>query len=151
MITWKIHEDSFIIIRICNINLIWWFNLEKMAKKTRLCLFGSFKRHFLWLLNDPTQVITWTSHDDYLVPSEYAVSTQSDAPKSRKLPKTSFFAHFCIIYAHYAYLINYAWNITSTCGETFRTTILCNIKSIRATKSEKKANVHTCTIYAHRA
>ena len=131
MITWKIHEDSFIIIRICNINLIWWFNLEKMAKKTRLCLFGSFKRHFLWLLNDPTQVITWTSHDDYLVPSEYAVSTQSDAPKSRKLPKTSFFAHFCIIYAHYAYLINYAWSATTVkCWETLRTTIICDIKSI---------------------
>ena len=47
-------------------------------------------------------MITWTSHDDYLVPSEYAVSTQSDAPKSRKLPKTSFFAHFCIIYDNHA-------------------------------------------------
>ena len=43
----------------------------------------------------------------------------------------------------------YAWTITSTmCWKTLRTTIICNIESIRATKVEKKANVHMCTIYA---
>ena len=43
----------------------------------------------------------------------------------------------------------YAWTKTSTtCWETFRTTIICNIESIRVTKIEKKANVHMCTIYA---
>ena len=42
----------------------------------------------------------------------------------------------------------FAWFITSTtCWKTLRTTI-CNIESIRATKIEKKANVHMCTIYA---
>ena len=48
------------------------------------------KRHFWWILNNPTRVITWTSHGDYLVQSEYAVSSKSDAPKSRKWPKTVF-------------------------------------------------------------
>ena len=44
----------------------------------------------------------------------------------------------------------YAWTITSTIWwETSRTIIICNIESIRATKVEKKANVHMCTIYAH--
>ena len=44
----------------------------------------------------------------------------------------------------------YAWTKTSTtCWETFRTTIICNMESIRATKIEKKANVHMCTINAH--
>ena len=79
-----------------------------------------------------------------------AISSRSKPPNSSKVPKTSFFALFCTIYAHYAYLINYAWPITTaTCWETFRTTIICNIESIRATKVEKKANVHLCTIYAH--
>ena len=58
----------------------------------------------------------------------------------------SFLHNLCTLYI----LINYAWHLTTaTCWETFMTTILCNIKSIRVTKVEKKANVHMCTIYAH--
>ena len=69
--------------------------------------------------------------------------------KSQENCKKLIFALFCTIYAHYAYLINYAWTKTSiTCWETFRTTIICNIESIQATKIEKKANVHMCTFYA---
>ena len=40
-------------------------------------------------------------------------SSPSEPPNSRNWPKTSFFALFCTIYAHYAYLINYAWPITT--------------------------------------
>ena len=80
----------------------------------------------------------------------YAISSRSEPPNSTKVPKTSFFALFCTIYALYAYLINYAWpKTTATCWESFRTTTICNIVLIRATKVEKKANVHMCTIYAH--
>ena len=80
----------------------------------------------------------------------YAISSRTEPPKLRKWTKTSFFALFCTIYAHYAYLIDSAWPIAiATCWETFRSTIICNIKSIEATKVEKKANVHMCTIYAH--
>ena len=76
----------------------------------------------------------------------YAISSRSEPPNSIKVPKTSFFALFCTIYALFAYLINYAWpKTTATCWETFRTTTICNIVLIRATKVEKKANVHMCT------
>ena len=72
------------------------------------------------------------------------------ATKVKKIAKKLIFALFCTIYAHYAYLINYAWTKTSiTCWETFRTIIICNMELIWATKVEKKANVHMCTIYAH--
>ena len=72
------------------------------------------------------------------------------ATKVKKMAKNSFLTLFCTICAHYAYLINYAWTVTiARCWETFRTTIICNIESIEATKVEKKANVHMCTIYAH--
>ena len=72
------------------------------------------------------------------------------ATKVKKIAKKLIFALFCTIYAHYAYLINYAWTKTSiTCWETFRTIIICNMELIRATEVEKKANVHMCTIYAH--
>ena len=72
------------------------------------------------------------------------------ATKLKKIAKKIIFALFCTFYAHYAHLINYAWTKTSsTFSETFRTIIICNIESIRATKVEKNANVHICTIYAH--
>ena len=92
---------------------------------------------------------------------QYAISDQSN--RSRKYMSTMF---RMIIVAFsscngkflpiYYYLVkpspNYAWTKTSTtCLETLRTTIICNIQSIQATKVEKKANVHMCTIYAHYA
>ena len=70
------------------------------------------------------------------------------ATKLKKIAKKNIFALFCTFYAHYAHLINYEWTKTTTTWlETFRTTIICNIESIRATKVEKNANVHICTIY----
>ena len=50
----------------------------------------------------------WLNRADHLALSEYAISGPSHVPESRKWPKTSFSAHFCINYADYAYLINYA-------------------------------------------
>ena len=35
-----------------------------------------------------------------------AIPSRFEPPNSSKMPKTSFFALFCTIYAHYAYLIN---------------------------------------------
>ena len=107
--------------------------------KPHFWLFGSFKKAFLWFLNDPAWLIRWSNRAYHLVLSKYAISNQSDVPNSRKWPKTSFFVLFCTIYAHYACIINYAWPITMvTCWETFSTTIICDIESIRATKVEKK-------------
>ena len=86
--------------------------------------------------------------ETYLGLPSYAILSQSELPKSRW--QKLIFAPFCTIYAHYAYLINYAWTKTSiTCWETFRIIIICNIGFIWATKVEKKANVYMCTIYAH--
>ena len=86
--------------------------------------------------------------EKYLGLLSYVVLSPSKLPKSRKWQKP-YFCSFCTINAHYAYLINYAWTKTSTtCWETFRTIIICNMELIWATKVEKKANVHMCTIYA---
>ena len=63
---------------------------RKWPKNLACAYLDHSKRHFWWILNNPTRVITWTSHGDYLVQSEYAVSSKSDAPKSRKWPKTVF-------------------------------------------------------------
>ena len=90
--------------------------------------------------------------ETYLGLPSYAILSQLELPKSRKWQKILIFALFCTINAHYAYLINYAWTMTSTtCSETFRTIIICNMELIRATKVEKKANVHMCTNHAHGA
>ena len=122
---------------------------RKVAKMANNLIFWLFFAHFMHIMH------TWlTVHDLYPLPygekhfglPSYAISSWSEPPKSRKRPKTSFFALFCTIYAHYAYLINCAWPLTTAiCWETFRTIIICNIESIRATKVEKKANVHMCT------
>ena len=59
-------------------------------------LFGSFTKVFSWFLNDPAWLIRCPTHAYHLVLSEYAISSQSDAPASRKWPKTSFLAIWII-------------------------------------------------------
>ena len=128
----------FTTIRICNINFIWWSNLEKMAKNLVCAYLDHSKRHFLWLLNDPTRVITWTNHVDYLVLSEFAVSSQSDATNSRKWPKTSFLAIWII---QKGIFVLFEWSImTGTMAKScrpFSSIKICNINSIRWTKLKK--------------
>ena len=108
------------------------------GQKTRLCQFGSFKKGFSRLLNDPTQVITWTNHGDYSVLSEYEVSTQSNAQKSRKWPETSFLAIWIIQKGIFEV---FEWSImTDTMAKwcrPFSSIIICNIKSNQWTKLEK--------------
>ena len=75
------------------------------------------------------------------------ISSPSNRSNCRILIKTPIFAFWII---QKGILPNYAWTITRpTCWKTFTTAIICNIKSLGATKFEKKANVHMCTIYAH--
>ena len=62
----------------------------------------------------------------------------------------------CTIYAHYAYLFNCAGPITTArCSEIFRTLIICDTKSIKASKVKKMAKklifALFCKIYAHYA
>ena len=75
------------------------------------------------------------------------ISSPSNRSNCRILIKTPIFAFWII---QKGILPNYAWTITRpTCWKTFTTAIICNIKSLGATKFEKKANVHMCTFYAH--
>ena len=54
--------------------------------------------------------------------------------------KPHFLALFCTIYAHYAYLFNCAWPITTArFREIFRTAIICDTESLRATEVKKMA------------
>ena len=85
-------------------------------------------------------LLPWPNAEKHFVLSKHAISDPSGLPNSRKRPKTSFLALFCIDYANYAYLINYAWAITmAKCWETFFTIIICNMRSIRGPKLQKTA------------
>ena len=73
----------------------------------------------------------------------YAISSESETPNLRKLTKTSFLALFRTINAHYAHLFNCAWPITTArCWKIFRTIIICNTESIRATRVKKMAKTY---------
>ena len=54
------------------------------------------QKAFLWLLNDQAWVIHWPKHANYLVLLKYAISSQSDAPNSRKWPRSLFLAIWII-------------------------------------------------------
>ncbi len=116
---------------------------RKWPKNLACAYLDHSKRHFWWILNNPTRVITWTSHGDYLVQSEYAVSSKSDAPKSRKWPKTVF---GCLDHSKGIFEV-FEWSITTdTIAKScrpFGSIMICNIKSIRCTELVKsqKPNV----------
>ena len=84
-------------------------------------------------------MITWT-HGDYLVLSECAISSQSDALKSRKWRKPSFLAIWIIQKGIFKV---YEWSImTDTMAKScrqFSYIIICIIKSIRCTEVKKMA------------
>ena len=124
-------------------------NSTKVPKTSFFALFCTIYAHYACPFNCAWPVTTarwWEIFRTIIICNTELIQ----ATKVKIMTKKLIFALFCTIYAHYAYLINYAWTKTSiTCWETFRTTTICNIVLIRATKVEKKANVHMCTIYAH--
>ena len=65
---------------------------QENYQKPRFLLFQSFKKVFIWLLNDPAWVIRWSNRVHHLVVSIYTISSQFDAPKSRKWSKFLFLA-----------------------------------------------------------
>ena len=69
---------------------------QENGQKSKFWLFGSFKKSFLWFLNDPAWVIWWKTHEHHLVLLKYPISCQSDAPNLRNWPKTSFLAIWII-------------------------------------------------------
>ena len=60
---------------------------QENDQKSCFWLFGSFKKAFLRFLNDPAWVIGWPTHAHHLVLLTYAISSQSNAPNSRKWQK----------------------------------------------------------------
>ena len=61
---------------------------QEKVQKPHFWLFGSFKKAFFWFLNDPTWVIWCSNHAEHLVLTKYAISSRSNARKSRNWPKT---------------------------------------------------------------
>ena len=70
---------------------------QENGQKHVFWLFGSFKKAFLWFLNDPAWAIQWPTHAHHLVLSKYAISSQSDAPNPRYRPKTDWIIQKCKI------------------------------------------------------
>ena len=108
---------------------------KENGQKPRFWLFGSFKKAFLWFLNDPAWAIPWLAHAHQLVLSKYAISSQSNAPNSRKWPKTWFLAIWII---QKGVFLIFEWSsmgdtMASSCTP-FSSINICNIKSIRCTK-----------------
>ena len=63
---------------------------EENGRKCHFLLVESFSKAFFWLLNDPAWLIYRPIKAHHLVLPIYAISTQSDRPKSRKWLKSSF-------------------------------------------------------------
>ena len=107
---------------------------QENDQKAHFWLFGSFKNAFWWFLNDSACAPNVFEHSHL---SDYAISSWSDRPNSRKCPKMSFLAHWVI----QKWIFNvFEWS--SMCAKCFRTFIsirLCNIKLTRQTKLKKMA------------
>ena len=76
----------------------------------------------------------------HLVLSQYAISSRSNRPNSRKWPKTSFWAFGSFKNAFLWSLNDPSWpgNIAES-WKTFSSITICNIKSIQQTKLKKMA------------
>ena len=103
---WK----TFSTIMICNIKSIQQIKLQKMAENL---FFGSLdhsKMHFsdLWMiLHDLVMLPNVGKH---LVLSQYAISSRSNRPNSRKWPKTSFLALWII---QKCIFVTFEWSSTN--------------------------------------
>ena len=69
---------------------------QENGQKPSFWLFGSLKKAFLRFLNDPQWVVRWPTHSHHSILSEYAISSQGDAPYEIKWPITSFLATWII-------------------------------------------------------
>ena len=140
-------------IKICIIKSIRCTKFKKMAKNLISCSFCTIYAHYACISNQVwpiTMATCWVTFSTTIICNIRSIRVSKVEKKAENPGKPHFLLFFCTIYAHYAYLINCSWpKSTATCWETFRTTIIYNIESIRATKVEKNANVHICTIYAH--
>ena len=103
-------------------------------------LLGSFKKAFLWFFNNPAWAIWQPNCQNHLVLSKYAMLSWSDAPNSRKWPKTSFLA---IWISQNGIFVVFEWSsmgdrMANSCTP-FSSIKICNTKSIWCTKLKKKA------------
>ena len=137
------HWWTFSFIKICNIKSIGQAKVKKRAKNLIFGYLDHSKRQFLWFLTDPTLVIGWATHAHHLVLWKYAISNQSDAPNSRKWPKTSFLAIWIIqkgIFQIFEWS-SMSYMMTKSCTP-FSSIEICNIESIWCSKLEKIAENH---------
>ena len=113
---------------------------QKNGQKPNFWLFGSFKKAFLWFLNDPAMGIWEATCQDRLAKWKYATSSRSDERNSRKWLKTLFwlFGSFKM-----AFFVGFEW---SSMGDTMANSYtrlisikICNIKSMQCTKLKKMA------------
>ena len=83
-------------MRICHIKSIQQTKLQKMAKTLCFSSLDHSRMHFCdfsMMLHD---LVTLPNDGKHLVLSQYAISSPSNRPKSRKWPKTSFLALWII-------------------------------------------------------
>ena len=100
--------------------------------------FGSFKntfRHFWMILHD---LVTLQKVRKHLVLSQYAISSRSNRPNSRKWPKTSFLGFWII---QKCIFVIFEWSsmsdIIAKLLETFCIIWICKMKSIWLAKPNK--------------
>ena len=121
---------------------------RKWQKILIFALFCTIYAHYAYLINHAWTKTSTTCWETIRTTTICNIELLR-ATKVEKKTNVHYFALFCTVYAHYAYLINHAWTKTSTtCWETIRTTTICNIESIGATKVEKKPNVQ-CAQFMH--
>ena len=112
-----------------------------MAKNLFFGLLDHSKMHFWYLWMILHDLVTLEKVGKHLVLSQYAISSRSNRPNSRKWPKTSFLAFWII---QKCILLLFEWSrISDTMAKSFRPLSLikiCNIKLTRWTKLKKMAN-----------
>ena len=104
--SWK----TFSTITICNIKSTQQTKLQKMTKNL---FFGSSdhsKMHFsdFWMIQ--LDLVTLPKVGKHLVLSQYAISSRSNRPNSRKWPKTSFLAFWIIQNGYLRSLNDPSWS-----------------------------------------
>ena len=122
---------------------------KKMAKRNLLATW-TIQKGILWFLNAQTLVILWPKHENHLVLLKYAILSQSDAPNSKKWPKTSFLALWII---QKGIFVIFEWSsmedMTTHVSRSFSIIKICNLKSIRCTKLKKMAENHNFGLLDH--
>ena len=112
-----------------------------MAKNLFFGLLDHSKMHFWYLWMILHDLVTLEKVGKHLVLSQYAISSRSNRPNSRKWPKTSFLAFWII---QKCIFLLFEWSsmgddIAKSCTPLSSIKI-CNIKLTEWTKLEKMAN-----------